>query len=78
MIDIDPNQIDQTVPATDPEVHRILGVDHYDDPAQSARRMALHGQVPHIRNGRRVRFSIPALQQWQAQKLAQSVAPEAA
>ena len=74
---IEPEKIEDSVPATNHEVHRILGITHYDDPAQAARRMATAGQVPHLRVGRRIRFNLPALKDWAAQKLTKSVAASA-
>jgi hypothetical protein len=65
---IDADQITKTVPVSDPEARRILGIEHYDDPDQAARRMVRQG-VPHLRIGRRIRFSIPALKNWAAEQL---------
>lgn len=70
---INAEQLDQTVPVSDPEARKILGIDHHDDPDQSARRMVRQG-VPHLRIGRRIRFSIPALKAWAAEKINNSVA----
>ena len=65
---IDADQITKTVPVSDPEARQILGIEHYDDPDQAARRMVRQG-VPHLRIGRRIRFSIPALKIWAAEQL---------
>lgn len=73
---IDANQIEQLVPVSHPDVRRLLGIEHCADPDQAARRMVRCG-VPHLRIGRRIRFSLPALQKWAAEQIAQSV-PERA
>jgi hypothetical protein len=64
-------EVNELVEATNPEVHQILGIAHYDDPAQAARRMVSH--VPHLRIGRRIRFSIPALKAWAAARLERQI-----
>lgn len=69
---IEPTQINELRPAADLGVQRLLGIDHHKDPGQSAARMVRAGQVPHVRIGRRIRFSIPALQRWAADRLAAS------
>jgi hypothetical protein len=61
-------EVNETVTATDPEVHQILGVAHYDDPAQAVRRMIRCG-VPHLRVGRRIRLHIPSLKLWAVARL---------
>lgn len=71
---VEPNEIDELVTATNSDLHRMLGVVHHDDPAQSARRMARDGGVPHIRIGKRFRFSLRAIKQWVAEKLENSAA----
>jgi hypothetical protein len=55
---IDAEQIERIVSVSDPEVRRILGIENHGDPDQVARRMVRQG-VPHLRIGRRIRFSIP-------------------
>ncbi|MCI0338904.1 MAG: hypothetical protein L0226_15125 [Acidobacteria bacterium] len=70
---IEPNQIDQLLPVSHPDVRRLLGIEHCADPDQIARRMVRCG-VPHLRIGRRIRFSLPALKKWAAEKLQNSVA----
>lgn len=67
-------EIDETVPVSNPEAHRILGIEHYEDPDQAARRMVRDRAVPHLRIGRRIRFSIPALKAWAADRINNSVA----
>jgi hypothetical protein len=74
---IDAEQIDQTVPVSNLEARQILGIDHLGDPDQAARRMVRQG-VPHLRIGRRIRFSIPALKRWAAEKINNSVVADAA
>lgn len=71
---IEPEQIEKTVPASDPEVWRLLGIEDTGDPVQTAQRMVRGNQVPHLRIGRRIRFSLPALKKWAAEKLNNSVA----
>jgi hypothetical protein len=70
-------QIDKTVPVSDPEVRQLLGIFDLDDPDQAARRMVRAG-VPHIRIGRRIRFSVPALKAWILEQVNNSVAASAA
>jgi len=73
-------EIDETVPVSDPEVWRILGVEHCDDPPQAVRRMLKSSEkpIPHVRfSDRRVRLYIPALKQWVADQLNKSVAASA-
>lgn len=70
---IEPEQINETVPVSNPEAQRILGIADHDDPDQAARRMVRQG-VPHLRIGRRIRFSIPALKAWAAERINNSVA----
>jgi hypothetical protein len=48
---IEANEIDQTVSASNPEVHRLLGIDGIDDPDQAVRRMIRQG-VPHTASRR--------------------------
>jgi len=74
---IEATEIDRTVPASNPEVHRLLGIDGVDDPDQAVRRMIRQG-VPHLRIGRRIRFSLPALKKWAADKINSSVAASVA
>ena len=64
--------VDETVGVSHPEVRRILGIGKHRDPDQVGRRMIKQG-VPHLRIGRRIRFSIPALKQWAAERIAQSI-----
>lgn len=73
---IDAEQIEQTVPVSNPEARKILGIDHCGDPDQAARRMIRQG-VPHLRIGRRIRFSIPALKAWAAEKINNSITASA-
>lgn len=73
---IDADNINETVTASNAEVQRILGIEHYDDPDQAVRRMVRQG-VPHLRIGRRIRFSIPALNAWAAEKINNSVVASA-
>lgn len=75
---IEPNKIDELLRTSDPAVHRILGVEHCSDPDQATLRMVRAGQVPHMRIGRRIRFSLPALQRWAAEQIANSCAASAA
>jgi hypothetical protein len=70
-------QIDKTVPVSDPEVRQLLGIFDLDDPDQAARRMVRAG-VPHMRIGRRIRFSVPALKAWILEQVNNSVAASAA
>jgi hypothetical protein len=74
---IEPVEIDQTVPVSNPEARRILGIEHCGDPDQAARRMIRQG-VPHLRIGRRIRFSLPALKKWAAERINNSIAASAA
>jgi len=69
---IQAEQITQTVPVSDPEVRQLLGIAQLDDPDQAARRMVRAG-VPHIRIGRRIRFSVPALKAWILEQVNNSV-----
>ena len=70
MIAVD--QITRTVPVSDPEVRQLLEIADHDDPDQAARRMVRQG-VPHIRIGRRIRFSVPALKAWILEQVNNSV-----
>ncbi|MCI0389109.1 MAG: helix-turn-helix domain-containing protein [Acidobacteria bacterium] len=72
------NEIDELLPTSDPAVRKLLGVESCVDPDQATLRMVRAGQVPHLRIGRRVRFSLPALKKWAAEKIANSVAASAA
>jgi hypothetical protein len=69
---IQAEQIERIVPVSDPEVRRILGIENHGDPDQVARRMVRQG-LPHMRIGRRIRLSIPALKKWAAEKINSSV-----
>jgi hypothetical protein len=73
---IELNEVDETVPASHPEIRRVLGIGQCKDPDQAARRMVRCG-VPHLRIGCRIRFSIPALRRWAAAKINGSVAASA-
>jgi len=66
-------QIETIVPVSDPEVRQLLGITDNGDPDQAARRMVRAG-VPHIRIGRRIRFSVPALKAWILDQVNNSVA----
>ncbi|MCI0665838.1 MAG: hypothetical protein L0220_32675 [Acidobacteria bacterium] len=70
-MNIEPNQIEELLPISNPEVQRLLGIDHHGNPDQAARRMVRCG-VPHVRIGRRIRFSLPAQRKWVAEQIAQS------
>jgi hypothetical protein len=74
---ISPEQINETVPASNEEVRQILGIAHHGDPDQVARRMVRQG-VPHLRIGGRIRFSIPALKAWVAEKINNSASARVA
>jgi hypothetical protein len=67
------DEIDELLPLTDPAVHRLLGVAGYTDPYQAAGRIIRARQAPHLKIGRRIRVSLPALRQWAAEQIAQSV-----
>ncbi|MGH9754510.1 MAG: helix-turn-helix domain-containing protein [Blastocatellia bacterium] len=69
-------QIERTVPVSDPEVRQLLGIFDLEDPDQAARRMVRQG-IPHVRIGRRIRFSVPALRLWIANQINDSVAARA-
>jgi hypothetical protein len=73
---IDAGNIDETVPVSHPDARRLLGIAHCSDPDQLARRMVRQG-VPHLRIGRRIRFSIPALKAWAAERINNSVTASA-
>jgi hypothetical protein len=75
---IAPNEIEEIVPVSHPEARRLLGIAHCGDPDQVARRMIRDSGVPHLRIGRRIRLSLPALQRWAAQRIADSVKSEEA
>lgn len=70
-------EIERTVPVSDPEVRQLLGIFDLDDPDQAARRMVRQG-VPHVRIGRRIRFNVPALKAWILDQVNNSVAASAA
>jgi hypothetical protein len=76
---IAPNEIEETVPASDPRLHQILGIADFDDPSQAVRRMVRDAGLPHVRfSSRRIRFSLPALRRWAAERIADSVKNEEA
>ena len=72
---IEPDKIDELVPVSHPDVRRLLGIAHCADPDQAGRRKVRCG-VPHLRIGGRILFSLPALQRWAADQLANSVADQ--
>ncbi|HKA21752.1 MAG TPA: hypothetical protein VKN18_25970 [Blastocatellia bacterium] len=70
---VEPYQLEELLPLSDPAVQRLLGVDRCVDPYQAAGRIIRSRQVPHLRIGRRIRVSLPALRAWAAEQIAQSV-----
>ena len=71
-------EIDELLPLSDPAVHRVLGVAHCTDPGQAAGRIIRNDGAPHLKIGKRIRVSLPALKRWVAEKIANSVAASAA
>lgn len=65
--------IDRLRDSRDPEVQQFLGVAGYADPIQAVKRLARSGQVPHLKIKRKILFSLPALKQWAAERIASSV-----
>jgi hypothetical protein len=70
-------EVDKLRDSRDPEVQKFLGVADHADPIQAVARLVRSGQVPHLRLGRKVRFSLPALKQWAAERIASSVTASA-
>ena len=68
------NEIEELLPLSDPAVHRVLGVAHCADPGQAAGRIIRNDGAPHLRIGKRIRVSLPALKKWAADKMANRVA----
>ena len=72
----DSQSIEELVPISHPSVRVLLGTANDADPDQTARRMVRGNQIPHVRIGKRIRVSLPALRKWAAEKMAASVAAE--